>query len=226
MPKQVMLLNGIRFCGEVVFGCMPSLRASLHQLAATGDIRSNAPAAMTLAWSVVDAANRTRMLLKEMKSSGWVERSDEFEVAVSVLEGARRVRNALQHLDERIDRHSTGDSFPPAWGSLTWAEIDIAADGTATGGKSCLLSPGSVMGATETDVVNPVGQEFRSRLDQIHIEMFGQKVSLSELENAMQEVIEALERGLRKQVDADTPTHAADVLMILAFEAKPPSDES
>lgn len=226
LPKQAMLFNGIRFCGEVVLSCMPSLRSSLLQIATTGEAGASAPAVMTLAWSVVDAVNRMRMLLQEMDSSGWVTRSDGFLSDLTTLEGARRVRNALQHLDERIDKHSTGESVPPVWGSLRWfAFTELDDDGTLCGGESCVLVPGSVMTTAEIGLANPIGQEFRSVVDEIGVEMFGEAVSISELERAVERVIHRLESSLREQVDASLPTRGADLLVMVSMRGDPETPE-
>lgn len=184
------------------------------------------PAVMTLAWSVVDAANRMRMLLEEMDSSGWVDKSDEFVSHLTVLKGARRVRNALQHLDDRINTHSTGESFPPVWGSLSWfALTELDDDGTVRGGKSCVLVPGSVMTTKGIGLVNPAGRKFRYVVDEIAVEMFGETVSVSELERAVERVIDRLETSIREQVDASLPTRGADLLMVCRMQGEPESPE-
>lgn len=226
LPKQAMLFNGIRFCGEVVLSCMQSLRMSLLQVATTGEAGASTPAAMTLAWSVVDAANRMRMLLEEMVSSKWVATSDEFESDLTVLRGARLVRNALQHLDDRIGKHSTGESLPPVWGSLRWfAVTEFDDDGTARGGKSCVLVPGSVMTTKGIPLVNPIGRKFRYVVDEIAVEMFGETVSVSELERAVERVIGSIESSIREQVDASLPTRAADLLVVMSMRGEPESPE-
>ena len=222
LPKQAMLFNGIRFCGEVVLTCMPSLRTSLMQIARAGEAGTAGPAVMTLAWSVVDAANRMRMLLQEMDSSGWIVSGDEFSADLTALEGARRVRNALQHLDERIDTHSTGESLPPVWSALRWfAVTEFDEHQAPRGGESCVLVPGSVMNTSGIGLVNPAGREFRAAVDEIGIEMFGETVSVSELERAVERVVGQLEDSLRDQIDANLPTRGADLLLMASMRGDP-----
>lgn len=217
--RTALLLGGVRFCAEVVANGMDSLRNALHTITNTEDQGGELyPMAMTLAWSVVDSANRARILLRTLKSEGAIPRTAGFRAVMRSLETALPLRDSAQHIDERIKGARDDGNLPPVWGVLSWFAItEAAGDGTVLAGESCVLIPGSVFTTKEVGVINPLGRSLRYPIDPIELEAFGDRVSLSTLEQTMETAVAALETALMEQFP-DAPTRGSDLLLRLEMK--------
>lgn len=180
IPGQAMFFNAIRFSAEVLDAAMTALRPGLYRLAIEDEEQhaSMYPVVMMLAWSVVDSANRLRVLLESMRRLGWIVSGPLFAARLRKLDEARALRDAAQHLDDHIKRALADDLVSPVWGSLAWAALVADDDGRPTRQAfSCILVPGSVV-TTTLPVVNPAGRQLRSLVDLIELQSFGARVSL------------------------------------------------
>lgn len=219
IPGQVMFFNAIRFSVEVLDAAITSLRPELYRLAIEEEEQRAAtyPTVMMLAWSVIDSANRLRVLLESMRRLGWIVGGPLFKARLRKLDEARALRDAVQHLDDHIKRALADDLMSPAWGYIAWAALVAGDDGEPTGQAfSCILVPGSVV-TTTLPVINPAGRKLRSLVDPIELESFGARVSLSELEATVQKLVSELEENLGEQFAGYDETTGSDLLLKLLF---------
>jgi hypothetical protein len=124
-----LCLDGLRFaCGI----CTASYRRALDRLRTfeTADVvEKGAPSheimlAVGEIWSVVDSANRVRVLVQ--RTPHLRRLSPEVELFLRATANVEKMRNYMQHIDQEISQ--TSDCPTPLWGSISW---QTAADPTA-----------------------------------------------------------------------------------------------
>jgi len=174
------------------------LVSMLTQISVTGD--DDRPpylhtAAAMHAWSMVEAANRLRVLVDNMP--GLQKSTPEYQVFIRRLRQFKDLRDPIQHLDTELKRRAVDDGPTYVWGALAWALLDDDLEGAST----FMLIPGSLQTGQTPHFVNPAGQEFVAQLDHVELAAYDSRVSLSRLIDTISVWTERIEEQLRPQFD-------------------------
>lgn len=223
--RQALYLGGIRHSIEIIDLCYRQLLGvlqhigSAHDRGEDRDPDAEAAAVMT-AWSMVDAANRLRVLLGTMPR---LKKSEpKHQVLLRRLATFEELRNPIQHLNTELTKRSQSHDATLVWGALAWVHLDDDLKGCRT----LVLIPGTAHHGTRVGLVNPGGKEFRHQIDQVELEAYDSRVSLSGLFSA----VAAWTADFRDVMDSqfDGAHHSGSGLLIAAhitYQDPPPGTD-
>jgi hypothetical protein len=197
--RQLRMLNGIRYSIEMYDVAYRNLVDTLSPI----DRRANAPSdfypsVLLHAWSMVDSANRLRLLLQH--TPGLPKRPPQFKVNFRKLEVVENLRNSIQHLNDEITARAEDVEVEPVWGSLSWGKIISAEPPRAL---IFMMLPGSIESMEGHPIKNIAGKGFNDAVDHIELTAYGTTISLSEIYRSIAKHTKLLEGGLQTAFDSD-----------------------
>jgi hypothetical protein len=166
------------------------------------------------AWTMIDAVNRIRPLMKGLPGSHRADATAEFMAAT---ERVYALRNAVQHLHGRLDKIAADQI--PTWGTITWLSVM----GSPPLFKMHLLVPGATFqGEHATD--NPAGLSIRAPLDHVKLRAHGTVVTITDLPLAVRRLITFLESQIARQFK-DLPESGSDTYIEAEFALDADEDQ-
>jgi hypothetical protein len=229
--RQVLHLDGIRYSiamADLAFRRL--FDALVAQTRRFANLQPQEPdaggqvitAVLLDAWVIVDSINRLRELLESMPRMR--KKQPELVVFRASTKGFPDLRNSVQHLRDEIKR--LAETNEPVWGSVGW--VSALEEEEPKIARSCAVYGGAIY----QNWSRPLGNALRMiamPIDEITLSAHGRSVSLSEAYGALARLTAFLERMVEQSVarvlSADTPTHAADIVICAEFRKGPP-DES
>lgn len=215
--QQFAFLVGIRYSIQMIDLSYRNLVAALADLTDRGlegqdSSDDQYTGALMYAWTVVDSANRLRVLLDSMRG---VKKNDaQMGRILRRLRDTEDMRNPIQHLNNVIVRHCDDEVDLFAWGTLRWIVTDEA---DATSATSVLLMPGSIRSSTDAPFVNPLGRDIRRGVDLVTLDAFGKSLELSSVVRAVRDLVVGTEPELAEQF-AGEECVAADAMIVLRID--------
>ncbi len=188
-PRQRALFDGVRFSVDMAELALDRLLSALP-LTPGVDALAGHVAPFCDAWTLVDAVNRIRPLLRAIPKA---EHSNDVQDFLASTEDVYRLRNCVQHLHGRLDKLAADNL--PAWGVITWVTLKDPS-------KEILilhtLLAGSVFDGS-LPVENPIGQPLRVPIDLVRLHAHGEVVTLTALPEILHKIVISLEKQLEKQ---------------------------
>ena len=213
---QVLILDGIRYSGDMADLAYERLASHLQRVAAleteptVGDIAT----AMLDAWSIVDSAHRFRDLVANLPG---VSNLPWKRLLLMRTEDVADLRNRVQHqLGELDGLLSAGGQL---WGYISWHELR---DGRATG-RWHMMAAGADYVGDRWIFMGPARLPFVAPRDRIRLNAFARQVYLARTVAALRQAIGSLEAelsaGLVRAVDAPVlDRRGADAVMVGVVE--------
>ena len=200
--KQVVYLEGIRHCAEIVWLAYCRLEKALTMLVdKPGDASPEADdytEAFMDAWTVVDAIDRFRQLWSMFPGMQFADCTVTRPSFADISQEVRGLRNVTDHIAQRADHISASGN--PVLGLLTWLTISATSPDQA---YSCLLAPGTTK-KTSWTAVNPAGKEFTSyatgRTGLIHLAAGEHRSNLTAVIPEIRERVNRLEHALEAEL--------------------------
>ena len=228
--RQVLFLDGIRYCAEMAELSHVRLRstaAAITQASANGQ-QLNGPfyaAAFMDAWAIIDSTHRMRELVRQLPGLSKKKHSVEWRTFESSTAVVKDFRNKVQHLDQEINKVVEQDQ--PVWGMLTWF---AALDENPATIMHCWLGAGTVfpMEAPAFTVGEP--KELEPPVDHIKLHAHGLTLSLTDILKAIERMFKELERAFGEAFDrmpSGTETSGSDIFMSVGRgrgENQPPQE--
>lgn len=138
--EQVFFIDGIRYSILMVESAYSRLESLATEI--TNDFTKGTDANANLilidSWVMVDSINRIRALLMAMP--GGLGKSSQVTAFLRETEDFKKVRNGMQHLDERVRKFAAINR--PVLGDLFWVVLDHVTKGL----KVFLVHPGTESG--------------------------------------------------------------------------------
>lgn len=214
--RQTLFLDGMRHAVEIADLAHRRLVASLTELATP---RQDSPLterfAMVFldAWAVVDAIDRFRQLLRRMPGARPKPVPEGTKTFMERTEPIRALRNAGDHVAERIDHIIQAKST--ALGVLSWVTMVDARQGML-----CSILPGT-MSSGEFPLPNPAGPPMAFPTDMIMLRAGAHEANLSEAMRHLERQVRALEAALAqvmREEGAEDRAAGTDILVTVLFE--------
>ena len=177
--RQVLFLDAIRYCVEMIVGAYNRLAHTLLSLRGVPEMPPDAyPIVFLDAWSLVDVGNRLRLLIE---STPGLKRTPHVTVILKALESLKELRNPIQHLNKVINDLAT--TSEGVWGWLTWY---LVADGPDPEFEMWWMAAGSLAPAGfGSSPQLSTGVMAAAPIDRIELHAFGVTASLTDIANAV-----------------------------------------
>jgi hypothetical protein len=141
--------------------------------------------------------------------------ADYVQEFVAQTETAKLMRDAVQHIHQRLDKLLSLKQ--PTWGTVGWVTLEAE---DLTKGNMHLLVPGSLQGDGKYPMPNPAGGCYRALLDLVTLEAHGYSIRIIDLVGAVAVFIRRFQENLSKRF-RDLPHAAAEVYIRTEFEFDP-----
>ena len=153
--KQALYLDGMRHAVEIAHLAFHRLCACLANMTSRGEPGNDITSVFADAWTFVDAVDRFRSLYKLFPgfSNACGPPTESAHSFSGQLIAIRELRNVADHIATRID-HVLAKRMP-VLGALSWFVLDP----DMSGGRICILAPGSIVGKQTVSAVNPAGRK-------------------------------------------------------------------
>lgn len=139
-----------------------------------GAIRRERALLFAAAWSIVDHLNAARQLLQSLPHEG--EEGPRWKALMQALEPARKLRNQMDHLTQKIGNLAKQKGRRSAiFGTLSYF---LAGDMALANGHAILIQSGLVHGQETWNVVNPAGRTIAPPADLFTLSAFGENFEL------------------------------------------------
>lgn len=213
--RQAMFCDGVRFAIEMLNCSYLRLESCLSRMAAGEPLEDLTPMAFLDAWSVIDSANRLRVLLNTFPRLK--KKTPPLQLVMRALQPAEALRNSVQHLPGDIEKHSGSDV--PTWGVLHWTSA-LAASPTVF--KMCFLVPGAARTMHELpSMLSPVGREFHAPTDHVVLSAYGSEVDLSATYRSVVSFVPSIEDSLRTAFQSlDEDRNGSDLLIVVESQGE------
>jgi hypothetical protein len=202
--KQLRMLIGIRYSidmYEVAYANLYNLLDNHVPYAQSGEEDQTEdgvfPAVFLQAWSMIDSANRLKLLLQH--TPGLPRRDSAFKEHYRKLDIVKKLRNPIQHLNKETSNRAEDVEAEPVWGSLSWGRLQSTEPLLA---RVYLMIPGAIEHMNRP-LKNIVGQQFVNKIDHIELTAYGSTVPLSEIFRVIAKFTTILENWLQAAYDAD-----------------------
>jgi hypothetical protein len=120
LRRTIFVLDGLSYTFAMAEIASLRLRSTVAQIDENAGEQLKVSALLD-AWTIIDAAHRTRGLIQSL--AGYrAERRPRGRVFLDATETVEDLRNFIQHLREEIGQ--LPEKCPPLWGSLSWAGSD------------------------------------------------------------------------------------------------------
>jgi hypothetical protein len=175
------------------------------------------------AWSMVDSANRLRLLLTHLPG---VSRGPHFEANFRKLIPFENMRNPIQHLNKEILVRSKDPNAEPILGSLSWSKI---IETKPLKILAFLLLPGTLEKQAGRPLENPASKSFHGQVDHVELSAYGETISLSDAYYAISNLAKIIETSLQKTFDSKkefAQRLPADLLLVVEVVEKQDVDIS
>lgn len=209
-PHQGSFLDGIRISGEMIDVAYSRMCEHLWDSANSETLPMPVAAVFLDAWAVIDSVHRLRHLLAQFPGLR-KKQFPTYRQFEQTTAKASAFRNTIQHL--RNELRTMGVEGWPSWGSLSWFAVINPSAGIL---RYCEVVPGRVQ-TGKRNVTNPAGMAFAGRVDHVYLSCKADRVSLSELYEQSEKMIQAIEPSLTKFI-AEQPTLAADFILKITFQ--------
>ena len=215
-PKQAQFCDAVRFTAEMADHAYIDLLGHLLALLPTdsNNVRLSATAPFLFAWSIVDSAHRLQGLVENFPNLAGKKQSLEFRRFLEKAEGVETLRNAVQHMDSEI--HKSHDAGKAVWGTLSW--LRPAPQGVV---YTCLLVSGAMMPGGKHTPINPAGVSIKEPLEQVTLTVGDVAVNLSEVMDALGNLVYAIEGCLAEAFEASPKRAGSDMFIALAMVPGP-----
>lgn len=220
--KQALYFDGMRHAIEIADLAYRRLVTTLATIAQSVELEVDG-ASMTSAfadsWTFVDAMHRFRGLWNLMP--GFEDLcGPPTRGAIAwrqMLADVTDVRNVADHIGTRVDYVLA--QRMPVLGALSW----FTADPDMSGGKICVLAPGSFIGKKTMTAVNPAGRQMSLiRLTGlIHLGAGEYRVCLSEVHDLLELEVRRLEAAIGAQTGG-RDNAGADALIVARIKFDQP----
>jgi hypothetical protein len=208
--SQSMFFDGIRYSIDMADESYLRCVDALVSISRVGPDSRQMVAAFQSAWSLVDSANRLRVLLAQMRGA---KRTPDMRLFLLELAPAEELRNAVQHLPGTIASASEADE--PTWGSLSWV---VPPEEGSRQGSIFIAIPGSSHSMSRP-AVNPLGKEVDRPVGLIELTAFEVTLSISGTHAAIARFTPGFERAAGDAFEAHAERRGADLLVEVSFEA-------
>jgi len=203
--RQVMYFDGIRYAVEMLDASFTRLASGIEEVV-TVEQADNAAVLFLDAWSVVDSANRLRVLMKQFPG---MKRDPPVRILQATLAKVEALRNSVQHLPGDIQEHS--ERGTPTWGSLHWLWVDDYPDArifmTVPGTMRKMSSVGSVL--------SPSGRAMYVNPEFISLEAYGNVADLSAVHRAVAGWFRDFEQAAGRAFAPHEARAGSDLLLIM-----------
>ena len=201
-PRQVFVPEGIRFSANSISLCFNNLSTELINISieSTNGVPSieSFYSIISNAWNMIDWTNRLTTLISSFSPTDETKPIGE---NFAYLLRTKEFRNTLQHIEERIDEQIISLNVP-VWGFITWTKcIDENLFRLFT------LMAGHARETRYMPISNPLGNPIASSIDHITLHSIVKRptyhmeqISLSELYQRTQNVINKLEKDMELQL--------------------------
>ena len=196
-----MRLDAIAFSADLLQQAWLTLRAVATEIGPSGKPPTRRQRALMFAaaWNIVDHLNTVNQLIRAAGSAD-EPMGPKTTALLSVLGPARRLRNAMDHLIQRIPNlAATKGRRPPIFGVLSYFLVPSV---PITEGYSITLQAGMVHGKEQWPLVNPAGRVVAPPADLFTLSAFGESLELGPPIALLAKWIERLEVDIQSQLDA------------------------
>src|SRR5674476_686844 len=198
--------DGVRYAIEMLDRSYSRLVAELEAAASNGTTEE-CPAIFLDAWSVVDSANRLRVLTSSFPNMK--KNTPAMRLLQRNLSQAEALRNSIQHLPGDIQGYA--DRGTPTWGVLHWTRLD--SDSNA---RVFMLVPGATRSMSGLGpIVSPSGRPFVYNPDHVTLTAFDAKADLSAIHRAVAGFLPSLEVSLMNAFSGQDERSGSDLLVTL-----------
>lgn len=203
--KEVLYLDGIRYCFEIFELVSLRLARTLHEIGqrdnASNPIAPLIVEATTDAWTLIDTTHRLRELLQQTPKLK--KHEPELQVFLRRSKSIEKLRNYFQHF--RTEIHSFADCGLPLWGTLSWV---------SGGDSSELPSNHCIIPGTFFNDCRAVGCTFDTHegrfVERIVMHAGEMRIDLADLHDAVEQFVRFY-IGWFEQTFNEKERHGADV---------------
>ena len=213
-PKQTLFLDGIRHAAEFAHFAYQRLKDRLTELALRsreGHSGGNFTEPFLDAWSVVDAIDRLRSLVK--LAPGFDHTSASFSSQfLAQTQSIRLLRNVADHIAQRADQIVARKGT--ALGMLSWVTVK-----SEEHFMSCTIRPGTLR-TSRTPVINPIEKSIVLPTGLVTLSAGEHSADLTEAMDWAYRMIKSIEITLEKWLNENGLSHAptaADMLAVCEF---------
>jgi hypothetical protein len=201
-----MYCDGVRYAIEMLDRSYLRLVAELEATAST-ETTDECPAIFLDAWSVVDSANRLRVLTSSFPNMK--KNAPALRLLHGRLSQAEALRNSIQHLPGDIQEYA--DRGTPTWGVLHWTRLD--SDPNA---RQFMLVPGGTRSMKGLGpILSPAGRPFAYNPDHVTLTAFDAKADLSAIHRAVARYVPSLEVALVNAFKGQDERSGSDLLLTM-----------
>lgn len=223
ITRQRLLIDGLRYCFQVIDVAYPRLVATLR--AAPDRVRtpSSFAPAFADAWCVVDAANRVRGLLKALPIA-WADAAREARFKAT-MRPLNAIRNGSHHLDDPRLAKLEADRLP-VWGRLSWVRGNGTGLVVVWNSMFSGAIPGEytdVTGVIDLHTLDALAAEYDGHL-QLHA--FGETCLFSGVIAELREIVADVERALEAIRSTQPATSSSDFYVRGEFRRGAPPGSS
>lgn len=137
-PSQLVSLDAVRHAADIISLADERLRITLTEIARdVHTTQQQVTSAFSDAWSVIDAVDRIRSMVKLLVKKVDHSLRDDVEAFNNGTQTVRELRNLTDHLYQRVDQVLSSNM--PAVGRLSWVTVF-----STTSARVCVLEPGSM----------------------------------------------------------------------------------
>jgi hypothetical protein len=187
-PKEILLLEGIRYSANMALVSYGRLRTLLHELSIEERPFDYWYCALNDAWGVIDSANRFYKLTNKLIPN--------LELPIKIeYNNFKKLRDSFHHLEERIEEKQTKEHFP-LFGVLTWTYFNP--DVSENDAKIIVFAPGIQQGEKEFQISKPFGKDFRIPIDHIYLTASERALKSSPVKVEIVNIIASIESSVKK----------------------------
>ena len=211
--QQQLCLDGIRTSlaiADIASSRLHDLLLTYSEAHGRGERTARLDDAVLLAaWSLVDVANRLRLVVDRTPG---LKKNAGVKSFLKAMGGVEALRHYVQHLDTELA--TLAESGWPIWGSLTWTHKPTETHDTNEV-TVIVLIPGSFARSDGYPVVNPAGKTLRMPIDHISLTAAGTTVNLSEVAHACGVFGRRLEAAVETAEETEIEQSSGEVSRIL-----------
>lgn len=213
--RQLLFLVGIRYSIEIIDVSYRTLLRLLNDEGTIAKATSDTfPMVVSMAWSMIDSANRFRVLVEKMPH---ISQGPHFQAGFRKLAVVEDLRNPIQHLNQEIGKRVESSGPYPVWGTLSWMQV-LSANPLKV--RACVLMPGSVDSFRGVPATHPAGKVFHAPIDHVELSAYGITVSLSEMHETIGKLSASIEGALNSAFDGNPDLRerlGSDLILELEF---------
>jgi hypothetical protein len=213
--RQRLFIDSIRFAIEMADTAYNRLAGLLARAGGLDNLEAVVfPEAFIDAWAIVDSVSRLRKLLDAMpikRKSKWLE----YRSFMAGSKEAQDLRDAVQHMDERINEVATNPV--PLWGVLRWVAVKSPNKMLSFGMAAGTLFDGSHL------LTVKIGTQVESPVDRISLSIGERTADLSQMVRLLPTLVASLEKLLAASCEkySEAANQKAGSDFIFGMEVEP-----